>query len=233
MNPLGRIQLHDPRSLAYAPKRQYVHEIGQISVRHAMNAPNADQFYTSGCVGFSGTNMLNCSAALRSRTKFNQLFWTPHRAAHGYLTNEDGLHNYSEATANDPFPWLYPPTDEGSSALGLMKFWKRYGIIAGYEWAFTFDQFLGMLQSQPVLVGTQWYESMMTPDASGLVRPQGDIVGGHEYLATAINWTRQFISFENSWGESWGQRGRFYMTFDSVERLLIDEGGDAVAPKFL
>lgn len=228
---LGRIRRHDPasRGFAYqgAPRTGY-------SVRHRMDSPNVDQFYTSGCVGFSGTNGLNCALAKRSRTVFNVLYPNSGLRFSGsrYLDNNDGLTNYSGATRNDPFDWTYPPDDEGSSALGLMKFWRGLNIISGYDWAFSFDAFLAALQKQPVLVGTDWYENMFYPTARGVVTIDGDNVGGHEYLANAILWDAKLVGFENSWGESWGVGGRFYMAFDDIERLL-DEGGDAAIPRFL
>lgn len=227
-NPLGRIQRHDPQSRRYAVS---VTPTPGKSVRHSMNAPNVDQFYLGACVGFSGTNMLNCSMAVRSRAKFNSIVKYD-KAGTTYLSNNDGIENYHWATVYDPYPGEYPPSDEGSSAIGLMTWWKQVGIVTGYDWAFSFDQFLAALQRQPVLVGTEWFDSMMEPDDVGVLHPGGRSAGGHEYLATQINWPRRHIGFENSWGEAWGVGGRFYMTFDDFEALLAD-GGDAVAPRFL
>lgn len=227
MTVLGRRKLHDEKSRGY----EYPHQIVYPrSVRHAMNAPNVDQFYTNGCVGFSGTNLLNCSAAQKSRRQFH---WIDRvKRSTRYLTNDDGLTNYGNATANDPFDWRYPPTDDGASALGLMKWWLAAGIITMYEWCFTMNQFLAALQHQPVLVGTNWYDGMMAPDRLGRIKPTGTSVGGHEYLADQIIWKTKYIGFENSWGENWGLGGRFYMSFGDVEALLKD-GGDVAVPKLL
>ena len=225
----GRIQLHDPRSRGY----QYPHTTPATgkSVRHRLGAPNLDQFYTNGCVGFTGGNALNCQIAVRSRMVFNRP--NRERTARGYLDNNDGLHNYSAATKNDPFDWIYPPTDQGSSAIGLMKYWKRIGVISAYEWTFTFDAFLAALQQQPVLVGTDWYpETMNHPQPNGLVTVGGKKQGGHEYLATGMLWDRKWVSFEQPWGENFGIGGRFYMHFNDAEALLMD-GGDSCVPKFL
>src|SRR5262249_42304523 len=111
---LGRKIQHDPRSREHAftaaglPTRH---------VRHAMNAPHVDQFYLSACVGFSGTNMLNTAAGVRSRRRFNVVVPIG-KAGSSYLGNDDGIRNYHEATLRDPYPWQYPPKDEGSSAIG-------------------------------------------------------------------------------------------------------------------
>lgn len=226
-NPLGRVTLHDPRSLAYEYPKQIVYP---KSVRHVMKAPNVDQFYTSGCVGFSGVNMLNCVVAASSRRMFNVA--TKTRYTNHYLNNDDGLADYSGATKYDPFPGQYPPTDEGSSALGLMKFWKAIGVITLYEWATTFNQFLAALQHQPVLLGTEWFADMMNPDSKGMIMPTGKSVGGHEYLADQLIYPANVIGFENSWGDSWGAGGRFFMHFDDVRRLLANDG-DCAVPHFL
>lgn len=229
----GRIINHDPRSRNYAYPRTA--PTRGLSVRHLFSATNLDQFYTSGCVGFSGSNMLNCAKATRSRRAYNRFFANRARMqwpVHQYCDNQAGLDNYSGSTEYDPFPWRYPPTDEGSSALGLMKYWKKYSIITGYAWAFTFDQFCAALQRQPVLVGTNWYERMSEPHTDGVAYPFGDLVGGHEYLAIGIRYDRRWIRFENSWGEQWGNRGGFYMHFDYV-RNLLDANGDVAIPAFL
>jgi hypothetical protein len=185
-------------------------------------------------VGFSGTNLLNCAAALRSRTKFNQ------KVIHGsggrtYLNNDDGLTNYSESTQRDPFGWTYPPTDDGSSALGLMKYWKELGVITGYDWTFTFDGFLAALQRQPVTVGTWWYDDMMSTDPKGVVRTTmpGVDPGGHQYIATGILWESRMIEFQQSWGEHPpGFAPTFYQPWGQFEALLQD-GGDCAVPRFL
>lgn len=231
MTDLGRIKLHDPKSRDH----QFwltVPWTGR-NVRHTMNAPHVDQFYLGGCVGFSGTNFLNTTKAVRSRTAFNRV--VPYEAAGTtYLGNNDGIRNYSEATRRDPFPGQYPPDDTGSSALGLMKWWKSISVIGDYKWTFTFDAFLAALETQPVLVGTNWYDGMMSTEPDGIIRSTSGQAGGHEYLATQIDYNKKLIGFENSWGQNppgFGNgHGRFFMTFEMFERLLIHEEGDSCVP---
>ena len=230
---LGRRQLHDPRNRDFT----YLRARGICrSVHHILNAPHVDQFYLNACVGFSGTNFLNCADAVFSRKAWNEKI-RAHKAI-SWLTNDDGIRNYSESTKRDPFPGQYPPDDVGSSALGLMKWWMKLGIIKQYHWTFTFASFLDALGDQPVLVGTNWYEDMMTTQPDGVVRSeaQGFPVGGHEYLATEIRWHDKLIGFEQSWGDNpvnFGRHGRFWMPFELAEELIIRQGGDVVVPIML
>lgn len=227
-NPLGRLKVHDSRSRNFAHPVEA--PVSGVSVRHRMLAPNDDQFFTSGCVGFSGTNLLNTRPAVKSRKRFNTAL--KGLKVNRFLDNNDGLRNYSESTKRDPFDWTYEPDDNGSSALGLMKFWKELGVISGYDWAFTFDQFLAALQKQPVLLGTWWYEGLGNPDKRGVVRKTGAQVGGHEYLANAILWNDRLIGCENSWGEDYADHGKFYVHWDDMEALIMDEG-DVAVPRLL
>ena len=230
MRDLGRRVDHDLKSRDYEyPVRRSTRG---MSVNHRFAAPHVDQFYTSGCVGFSGTNLLNCAAALRSRLAFNRTVKIA-KAGFTYLGNDDGLNNYSAATRFDPFPGEYPPVDDGSSALGLMKYWTGLGVISGYDWTFTFDGFLAALQRQPVTLGTNWYEDMFATDDEGLITTLlQDDAGGHQYIATGLFWEDRLIQFEQSWGEHPpGFQPTFYMTWETTEHLIAD-GGDVAVPRF-
>lgn len=231
MPNMGRIQLHDPKSREHEfPIRKATRK---LDVRHTLSAKHVDQFYLGGCVGFSATNMLNTAMAVRSRKKYNsslKVNFTNH-----YLDNNDGIRNYSESTKRDPFSGEYPPSDDGSSAIGIMKFLVEIGIISGYDWTFTFDAFLAALQIQPVLIGTNWYDDMMTTDDKGIVNSTalGDS-GGHEYLGNAIKWSKKLIGCEQSWGQNpEGFKPTFYIPFDLAEELIINQQGDVAVPILL
>lgn len=230
MPDFGRRLLHDPKSREHAsPARKAARN---VNVRHAMNAAHVDQFYLSGCVGFGGTNWLNTVYAQTCRRKMNGV--TRQRFDGRYLGNDNGIRNYHEATLRDPFEGEYPPTDEGSSAVGLMKWWQSAGVISAYHWTFTFDAFLAALQAQPVLVGTNWYDDMMSTGADGVVHSSASGPGGgHEYLATEIDWGRRLIGYEQSWGEhppGFGIQGRFFIPMDLAEELIIHQQGDVAVP---
>jgi hypothetical protein len=231
---LGRVVHHDPRSRDHAFTAAA--RLPTRHIRHAMNAPHVDQFFLSGCVGFSGTNMLNTTAAVRSRRRFNAEVPIG-KAGSSYLGNDDGIRNYHEATLRDPYTGQYPPDDEGSSAIGLMKWWKEIGVVASYAWTFTFDDFLAALSRQPVLCGTEWYDDMMSTESDGIIHSAASgSGGGHEYLATEIIPSKKLLGFEQSWGQhpqGFGHKGRFYMSYDLAEELIIHQHGDVAVPELL
>src|SRR6185436_7914867 len=76
----------------------------------------------AGCstsVGFTG--WVRCST--RTASTGASPGWS------SFLTNCDGLLLYQGATRYDQFDFTYPPTDGGSSGLGLAKALKRSGVI--------------------------------------------------------------------------------------------------------
>jgi hypothetical protein len=232
----GRILLHDDLSRNF-PYPLKAPETG-VSAIHRMDADHSDQWYTNGCVGFHGNNLLNSRAASKSRREFNWVITEKDRLA-TFLDHQDGLQNYSGSTEFDPFPWTFPPVDDGSSGLGLMKFWLFLKIIKEYQWTFSFPQFLAALQKQPVGVGTEWYSGMTEPDSKGIAHPTGIIQGGHQFVASGILWGSRYsipskrkIKFEQSWGEEI-PFPTFYMYWEEIEWLIMQREGDVCVPIFL
>jgi hypothetical protein len=140
---------------------------------------------------------------------------------------------YSEATHLDGVRGVWPPDDTGSSGLGVAKAARRDGFIAGYEHAFGLDDLLHGLSQRPGLLGISWYSSFDTPRATGECPLDGDatIRGGHEVEMFRLDMEARRVWCYQSWGPSWGGRrdGTFWLSFDTLERLLAEEG-DAVFP---
>jgi hypothetical protein len=222
----GRILHHDERS------RQYAYAAPQTapkSIVHRLHAGALDQGYLSACTGFAGAQWLNCAINLPARKRWNKRYTG---IGAGYLFSSDARRLYGAATQYDDFGWVWPPTDQGSSGLGVAKALKKQGVISRYEWTFDFDGFLAALQRQPVLVGTAWTDGMCYPSPSGVIHVHTDTLdgaGGHEYLAIGINYRRKLIRIRNSWGPRWGIAGDAYISFDDMKMLLAADG-DVMVP---
>jgi hypothetical protein len=213
MVALGRHVEHDPRSRQY-PARKATQP---RSVLWTHRAPVLDQGDLGSCTG-------NALAQCLNTTKFVQS-----RPGRRYLDEQYARLLYAKATVLDTFPGAWPPTDTGSSGLGVAKAGVALGYLTRYEHAFGFDHFAAALTLQPVIVGTNWYSTMFDTDSDGFVSPAGQLAGGHEYLALGINHRERYVTFLNSWSDGWGVKGKFRMTLDDFTALL-DEDGDVTVP---
>lgn len=213
MVALGRLVEHDPRSRAYPARRV----VRPKSVLWTHRAPVLDQGDLGSCTGNALAQCLNATKFAASR---------PRRR---YLDEQYARLLYAKATVLDTFPGQWPTQDTGSSGLAVAKAGVQLGYLTSYEHAFGFDHFAAALALQPVIIGTNWYSGMFDPDSDGFVTPTGQLAGGHEYLALGINHRERYVTFLNSWSDSWGREGRFRMTFDDFAALL-DEDGDVTVP---
>lgn len=211
---LGRVVEHDARSRQFSVRP--VSEVRTVLWRH--NAPVLDQGEVGGCTGFALAQCLNTEVFTHSRG-----------AAGAYLTASNALALYEMATQLDDIPGSYPPIDTGSSGLAVCKAGVSQGYLRSYRHAFGFDQFLHAVQSGPVIVGTDWFSGMETPDGEFFVRPEGDLLGGHEYLVLGVNLAGQYVTILNSWSADWGSGGRARISFADFKTLLAREG-DVTVP---
>jgi hypothetical protein len=125
----------------------------------------------------------------------------------------------------------YPPNDNGSSGPSAAQVAKKMGLISGYLHCFSVGDVLDALETGPVGIGSNWYDSMDRPDSSGLVAisPNAGIRGAHEYLCRGKDMTRKLVYLDNSWGTSFGTNGSFMYSFDTLARLLAEQGDGTVS----
>ena len=206
--PLGRKVQHDVRSLNFAAPQ----DLPVKSKTWRRYGTVLDQGDVGSCTGNAAAQAAN-SLPVRTKGKI--------------LTEVDAVALYTRATQIDAWPGEYPSEDTGSSGLAVAKAGVEKGLWTRYEWAFGFDHFLSSLMEGPLLVGTYWHKEMFWPDARGFVKPLGPKVGGHEYLCSGVNVRGKYLIFTNSWSPLWGDKGRFYMTFEDFSSLLADDG-DAI-----
>ena len=210
---LGRIPQFDPQSKLFSVSKLFA-LVGQSPRSYTWDCPIVlDQGQEGSCVGHGIAHELAARPApVRGMT---------HQFARERI--------YWEAQKIDEWAGgSYPgasPVYEGTSVLAGVKVAKKLGYFDRYHWALSFDDFvLGVGYQGPSVIGVNWWSGMFEPDAQGFLHRTGSIEGGHCILVVGVSINEQAFTVHNSWGESWGRRGRAKISFADMRALLSDEG---------
>jgi hypothetical protein len=226
---LGRTVEHPVANRAFPYPQRTVAK--PVSVTWPTSAPILDQGNVGSCEGNTAIEWLNCDIAVKNRVRST---FQPKMTAKQFLREADAVKAYSKATEldDDGVATKYPPSDTGTSAVGIAKAMQFYKAIDQYTWSFGWDHFVAAIQNQPVMLGTNWYSGMFNPDRKGYVEISGDVAGGHAYLARGIDYQNQRVLCRNHWGAQWGIKGEFWLRFPTLQRLLKEQG-DVLVPTLL
>ncbi len=134
---------------------------------------------------------------------------------------------YHEAQLIDEWPG---EDYDGTSVRAGMKIAQQWGMVSSYWFCYNTLEIRQVLYRGvgPIILGTNWYEDMFDPDAEGYANIGGQVAGGHAYILFGYSLARRAYRCLNSWGQEWGQRGRFWLSEETL-RILLSEQGDAVA----
>jgi C1A family cysteine protease len=92
------------------------------------------------------------------------------------------------------------------------------------------------LAKSPAILGVDWLDSMFyTHDYKGSTfikfDPTSAIAGGHAILAFAADLNKKCpdgstgaLELQQSWGQTWGRKGRAWLPFTAVAALLAEAG---------
>lgn len=213
---LDRIPEFDEASRAYGVAK--IPGVADLAIKDQLWADTVrlDQGPDGACVGFGWSGELAAEPVpikgITDKFAKEQIYWGAQR--------------------RDQYPGgAYPgasPQSEGSSVLAGAKEVKSRGFITGYHWCFSINDLYLALQTGPVVVGTNWYNSMFDPSRGGWLKvdPNSGVAGGHCYLIRGITVGRAGVSLRltNSWGTSWGKDGEAYVLGTDFAKLLKDQG---------
>lgn len=162
---------------------------------------------------------------------------------------------YRAAQRRDVWPG---ETYEGTSVLAGCLEGRARGLYDGFRWATRVEQLAaGIVDDGPAVAGVEWREGSYSTDRLGVLRPHGDVVGGHcvclPGFVPADGLTGQlrveldalgllqgveelledgedgaFIGI-NSWGVAFGVRGLFAVALSEV-RDWLRTGGEFAQP---
>lgn len=202
---LGRIQSIDERDRNYSIRTLMLPQVLPDYKYWPMFRPVLDQGREGTCVGYAWKHWMNCAPTISLKHKIDP----------------SAVALYDQATNLDE--WQGNENDRyfGTSVRAGAKALEERGHVRAYYWATTINEVVDYVRQQgPVVLGTDWYEDMFSPDNKGVVRATGRIVGGHAYLLNGVNVKTGVASLINSWGKEWGLKGRFKMSFETLDRLI-------------
>lgn len=205
-----RIEAFDEKSRQFPviekfPERQLISKVWHVNTV-------LDQGREGACVGFGSTHVLLAE---------------PKQGNLDELTAVFAREIYHEAQLIDEFPGQEPEMS-GTSVLAGMKTLQKREKIKSFRWAFGLHAaLLGLSWYGPAVIGVGWYEGMINPDEHGYIKPTGRLVGGHCCLIHAINIDRKAVRVYNSWGTSWGDNGKAWLSWEDFE-LLLKRNGECV-----
>ncbi len=134
---------------------------------------------------------------------------------------------YAQAQLRDGIPLPH----DGTSVVAAAQYLKSIGKYSVYVWASTIsDVIQWLLLKGPVIVGSNWHSAMFYPDSRYVIHPTGSVAGGHAYTIVGYDQVSGYCLVLNSWGTSWGNRGRAWLFIRDLERLVWNEGGEILAP---
>lgn len=164
--------------------------------------PIRDQGVEGACVGFGCRALLDASP-------FQQIIGPSAREI------------YLEARVIDEFDDRKVP--EGTSVRAGLNVLKSHGLIQSYVWATGIeDVYQFIAKKGPVVIGVNWYSYDTT--AEGLIPMTGTPVGGHCVLLYGFDREKKRFLVQNSWGESYGKKGRGFILERDLARELSRGG---------
>jgi hypothetical protein len=205
---LGRIaSVPDPiRLTTHAIPRR---KISRTHRYHGFLAKPLDQGELPQCVAYGGNHLLRAMPVVNR--------YVPTQAL------------YDECQDADEWPGN---NYDGTSVAALMKVLKRRGLIGSYKWAKDVDTLVSHLLADdggPVAIGVNWYRSMFFPDERDFIEIGGPNDGGHFVVLLGGNTFEEKVQGINTWGLKWGNKGRFWMRFPTLRRLIEEDGEIACA----
>ena len=149
---------------------------------------------------------------------------------HLYHYNFDGFDLYNECKKIDNYPadgtflriGLKILSKQGVKPEGINTS-KRYKISSYARLDGLEAMKYAITSTGPIVIGIKVYENMERVEENGFVpEPKGAYYGGHAVVVTGYDDFKGGFRFLNSWGKEWGINGTAWLSYDYIEKHMID-----------
>lgn len=189
--------------------------------RHYWPGPILDQGNTGTCVGHAWFSKIQ-GAPIKQPPPMSAF-----DLYRRFVLQDEWSDNDGDSTATDA------GLQAGTSVRAGAKVCQSIGLLTNYVWAADADDVRAwhLANFGGVVFGVNWTTAMFRPDSQGFVSYTGPVEGGHSFASTGWNdrvrhngrYVRA-VRCQNSWGQSWGQLGRFWIEMDDLAKLIADDG---------
>lgn len=188
--------------------------------------------WTRHCGPYNQGNVGSCTGNAGVGTLMSDPFWVPGRN----FNETNAVNIYEDATRYSSTPELgyYKPNDVGSSGPAVAQALENHKptkLITSYGHVTNLEDALGAMVLAPGIFGINWYSSFDNPTLTGAnagecpLSADAYIRGGHEIEGFQVDLENERLWFWNSWGEDWGQDGKFFLSFGTLN-TLFSQGAD-------
>ncbi len=125
--------------------------------------------------------------------------------------------------------WPYIPNDPDEPSPLATKNAEKYRIKTYAKVLNIDDLKRALIQFGPLIAGIYVYKSIRKTGKDGVVPTPNYLwpsnwrpIGGHAICVVGYSDKKKLVKFKNSWGESWGDKGYGYLSYEYIRNSMID-----------
>ncbi len=120
--------------------------------------------------------------------------------------------------------WPYSPHQKDKPKTGAKTNAQKFRIIT-YGRILNLDELrLSLASKGPCILGINVFEGMLKTKTGIVPLPDKDeeSLGGHAICAAGYDDGKKLIKFKNSWSIKWGNKGFGYLSYEYIQRYMMD-----------
>jgi WD40 repeat protein len=139
----------------------------------------------------------------------------------------DAITALSKNGAVEDSVWPYVPGQYAVKPPAAVENAKRFRITNAKQVKGLDELKSALIQNGPVVAGITLYQSAFGAEAAKtgvipLPAPKERVRGGHAIVIVGYDDNRRRVKFVNSWGSGWGDHGFGYLSYEYIEKYMVD-----------